>query len=258
VTSDVFGGTYAQSYDAFYAAKDYAAECDLLERAFKKFGTGAIESVLDLGCGTGGHAIPLARRGYKVTGVDRSADMLARAREKVGGGAQGPDFREGDVRSFDLGKTFDAAAMMFAVLGYQVENGDVLTTLRAVARHLRPGGLFAFDVWYGPAVLRDPPGERARTFRDGDREIIRVVRGELDEARHRVSVRYDLWAMGGGPAGRMEKTAEVHTMRFFFPKELELFLDVAGFKLQSLTAFGDLERAPSSGDWNVFAVAIKS
>ena len=73
----VFGAEYAGAYDAIYAEKDYEAEVDLIERAAARFGDDAAASVLDLGCGTGGHAIPLARRGHRVTGVDRSPAMLA-------------------------------------------------------------------------------------------------------------------------------------------------------------------------------------
>jgi hypothetical protein len=50
--------------------------------------------------------------------------------------------------------------MMFAVLGYQGENDDVLAALKTAHRHARPGGLFLFDVWYGPAVLHERPSQR--------------------------------------------------------------------------------------------------
>jgi len=68
----VFGSEYAGAYDAIYGDKDYAAECDLVERIFKTYGYGVVQSVMDLGCGTGGHALPLAERGYEVSGIDRS------------------------------------------------------------------------------------------------------------------------------------------------------------------------------------------
>ena len=116
-----FGQTYADQYDLLYGDKDYEAECDLLCEAFRRWGTGPVESVLDLGCGTGNHAIPLAKRGFQVTGVDVSPGMLAHAEAKVMGW-QLPDvvppvFQHGDVRSVSLGKQFAAVIMMFAVLG---------------------------------------------------------------------------------------------------------------------------------------------
>src|SRR5437870_12951425 len=160
------------------------------------------------------------------------------------------------VRLLNLGRTYNATVMMFAILGYQVENDDVLAALGTVARHLRKGGLFAFDIWYGPGVLRDPPGERARAFHDGKREIIRIARGDLDVGRQLASVKYDLWSVEN--SGSVEKTSERHTMRFFFPKELELFLQIAGLRLVSLSAFGETDKAPTEKDWNVFAAAVRT
>src|SRR2546426_1685446 len=74
-----FGHSYAEMYDALYSSKDYEGECNRLEAAFR-LTQRDVRSVLDLDCGTGSHAIPLARQGYRVHGVDRSADMLQRAR----------------------------------------------------------------------------------------------------------------------------------------------------------------------------------
>ena len=78
--SGVFGRDYAAAYDDLYQDKDYVAECDLIERVFETYGQGPTRRVLDLGCGTGGHAVILAKRGYDVVGVDRSPEMLERAR----------------------------------------------------------------------------------------------------------------------------------------------------------------------------------
>ena len=58
--SEMFGAVYADAYDLLYQDKDYDAECDLIESLFKNYGESGIKSVLDLGCGTGNHAVPLA------------------------------------------------------------------------------------------------------------------------------------------------------------------------------------------------------
>src|SRR6266581_5500689 len=82
MTQGVFGRDYAAAYDDLYQDKDYLAETDLIENVFKLYGQSTVRRVLDLGCGTGGHAVVLAARGYEVVGIDRSAEMLERARAR--------------------------------------------------------------------------------------------------------------------------------------------------------------------------------
>src|ERR1043166_4836147 len=141
-----FGTDYAAAYESLYQDKHYSAECDLLESIFRQCGQGPINRVLDFGCGTGGHANLLAERGYTVVGVDRSEDMLRQARTH----ATTCRFERGDVTSVRLGETFDAVLMMFAVLGYQTTNEQVLNALKTARCHLHDGGLLFADVWYGP------------------------------------------------------------------------------------------------------------
>lgn len=247
--SAVFGPDYAGAYDALYAAKDYGRECDLIERTFIEQAPGDVASVLDLGCGTGNHALPLAARGYAVTAVDRSPDMLAIARAKDSGRAV--RWLEGDVRTIDPGRGagFDAALMMFAVLGYQHTNSDVAATFANVRRHLRPGGIFIFDAWHGPGVIADPPGAGSRIVQTAAGALTRDVTSTLDARHHRCTVAYTL-ARAGAPL-----TRETHVVRFFFPMEIEMYLEAAGFELISLSAFDDPDRTPTERDWNALAVA---
>jgi SAM-dependent methyltransferase len=254
--SDVFSHEYADWYDALYSDKDYAAECDLIERLFHTHGDGAIGRVLDLGCGTGNHAFLVARRGYEVVGVERSESMLARARAKLASTRERADleFHQGDIRSIDLRQRFDAAVMMFAVLGYQLENEDVLRALGTARRHLRPGGLFIFDVWYGPAVLHERPSQRLKVIPTADAKILRFASGEIDVQRHLCAVHYRIWRIAPNHVVVAE-TEETHLMRYFFPMELRLFLDCCGFRLTRLGAFPDFDRDPDETTWNCLGVA---
>ena len=149
--SGAFGAEYAASYDALYADKDYDAECDLLEGIFRRSGR-PVGTVLDLGCGTGAHAVRLAQRGFEVVGVDLSDGMLEAARRRAEqSGSNTVSFVRGDIRSIRLDRQFDAVICMFAVLGYQTTDEDA-RLIETVRTHLAPGGSFVFDVWYGPAV----------------------------------------------------------------------------------------------------------
>ena len=81
--TEVFGSEYADVYDVLYRDKDYLEESRLIDRLLQTYGNGSVRSLLDLGCGTGNHALPLAQRGYEVVGVDRSARMLESAHKKA-------------------------------------------------------------------------------------------------------------------------------------------------------------------------------
>lgn len=250
----VFGDIYAGHYDALYAAKDYAAECDAVEEAFRRFGGDApIESVLDLGCGTGNHALPLAQRGYRVTGVDRSAAMLGRAAAKAAEARLAIPLLEGDLMTVEAGGPFDAAICLFSVLGYLTETTDLRAALTNIRRHLRPGGLFLGDVWSGPAVLTAGLADRLRVTDTPGGRILRATETRLDSRRHRCEIHWRLWRFNADRL--LDEVEEVHHVRYFFPLEIELLLDLAGLELLSLTAFPALDRPLTDNDWYAFVVA---
>lgn len=246
--SGVFGAEYAQAYDALYAEKDYEAECDILERYFG----GGAERVLDLGSGTGGHALVLARRGYAVTGIDRSPEMVGHARAKAAAAGVEADFRVSDIRDVDLGERFDAVIVMFAVLGYLNGDSDLHRGLGTARRHLEPGGALLFDVWYGPAVLAERPSDRTKVVETPEGRIERRSSGELDEVRRLCLVRFDVVDERGGTRAELH---EEHVMRYFDEAELVALLDEAGFELVDLRAFPEVDERPSERSWSVLAVA---
>ena len=143
--------------------------------------------------------------------------------------------------------------MMFAVLGYQLENADVLSALRTARRHLRSSGLLVFDVWYGPAVLRERPSQRLEIASIPNGQIIRAAWGELDALHQLCYVHYRVWRLEENRL--LAATEESHTVRLFFPLELALFLECSGFGLIRLGAFPDFERDPAETIWSVLGVA---
>lgn len=250
MSQTVFGAEYAGAYDALYRDKDYAAECDLLERVFREHAAARVKCVLDLGCGTGGHAVVLAQRGYDVVGVDRSEDMLRAARAR-GSSAR---FLLADITRLALGEQFDAVAIMFAVLGYQLTNEDVQRTLAGARKHVHTGGVLFGDVWYGAAVLAQRPSERVKVIdTPGGGQIIRVASSELDVRRNVCTVAYHLWRIEDGRL--IAETTERHPMRYFFEPELELLLADAGFELLRVGGFPNLDEPPGERTWNVAFVA---
>lgn len=251
----VFDSAYAGAYDLLYQDKDYAAECDMLERIFRDHANHSIRSISDLGCGTGNHALPLAERGYEVVGIDLSENMLAEARRKAQtlAASSTPVFQQGDVRNVDFGRTFDVVLLMFAVLGYQIENKDVLATLQTARKHLRPGGLLIMDFWYGPAVLAERPSDRLKVVSTDTGRILRAASGKLDTRRNLCTVNYHLWELDGDKL--LRETEENHTMRYFFSPEIEFFLQQAELSLIRLETFMMPEKDPDEKSWNVLALS---
>jgi SAM-dependent methyltransferase len=249
-----FGSGYASSYDAIYADKDYRTETDVLESAFS-WASRAISSILDLGCGTGLHAAELAMRGYEVVGVDRSAAMLQRARQRMEVQSLPQlSFVEGDIRYVDLGRRFDCVISMFAVIGYLLTDADIASSFANVRRHLEPGGLFIFDVWYGPAVEAIGPSDRRKVMPSESGEIERLARGRLDPETHTCTIDYEVSEPGYD--GERRTTAETHQVRYYTREELAAFLGEADLHLIDLRAFPDVAATPSLESWNVIAFAL--
>lgn len=246
--TEVFGSRYAALYDTTYAEKDYAAEVDAILGVLRDHGVSS-GAVLDLGCGTGRHAECLAGAGFDVLGVDRSAAMLDHARARLGTSAA---VAEGDVRHFRTDRRFDVVTMLFAVLGYQLENQDVEAALATVRSHLNPGGLFVCDFWYGPTVLTTRPEPRLRVTQTEDTTIIRASSATLDIENHLSTVSIEMWVLRDGVLE--SQVREEHAMRFFFPKEVDMALDHAGLELVQLRSFPTMSGIDAD-TWNVVAVA---
>ena len=255
--ADVFQDRYATAYDTFYAQKDYAAECEAVVKLIAKFGGGATGAILDLGCGTGRHAVIMAQRGFSVTGVDQSGAMVALALERARheGLGSNPQFLCGDIRTFSSDRRFDAALMNFNVLGYMTSNDDALSALGATRGNLRDGGLLVADFWYGPAILADPPGQNTRTFGADGNGFIRASTGHHlpDEQCCEIHLKVSKLEQGR----IVDESTEIHRVRYFFPLELELLLRISGFQLLALTGFPDVDTPASSQKW-VAAMVAKS
>ncbi|WP_246735764.1 class I SAM-dependent methyltransferase [Agrobacterium sp. a22-2] len=99
-------------------------------------------AILDLCCGTGQLAAALAERGFEVTGLDGSVDMLRHAREN----ASSATFTEGDACDFTFDKPFDAVLCTSASLNHMQGLDDLIAVFSSVSRALKPGGVFVFDI----------------------------------------------------------------------------------------------------------------
>ncbi len=121
-------------------------ECDFLEAVLTAHGI-AGKSLLDIGCGTGRHALELVKRGYRVTGVDPSREMLAFLSAEAARAKLPVATVAGDLRRLNVEGTFDAAYCVMDTFRFLLTNEEVLAHLRAVAQRLNPGGVYVTDFW---------------------------------------------------------------------------------------------------------------
>jgi SAM-dependent methyltransferase len=248
---------YASYYDLLYRDKDYPAEAAYVGELIRST-TPSAARVLELGCGTGLHALELSDRGYDVLGVDRSEDMIAKARTNAAArppSAGSSIFGVGDARTFRSDDApYDAVVALFHVLSYQTEDLDVKAMLSTARAHLGHGGAFVFDCWHGPAVLATLPETRVKRMQDDRVSVTRIAEPTLDEGRHRVDVRYDVFVRDK-TSGRIEELRETHSLRYFFTDEIERWLGDAGFALGHLEEW--MSGRPAGPDtWGVAYVAI--
>ena len=133
-------------YDAIYSFKDYAADAARLTALIRERRPAA-RTLLDVACGTGKHLEALQRE-FEVEGLDLDKDLLAIARERLG---EVP-LHQGDMRSFDLGRRFDAVTCLFSAIGHMSDAGELETAVATMARHLEPGGILVVEPWLEPDV----------------------------------------------------------------------------------------------------------
>ncbi len=189
----------------------------------------------------------LAEAGYFVTGVDRSAEMLAVARADVAGASSeralrlassgvAPEFTQGDVRSVRTGQKFDAVVSLFHVMSYQTKNDDLQAAFSTAKEHLKPGGVFIFDCWYGPTVLTERPSIRVLRLEDDRYSVTRIAKPTSHPNQNAVEVNYQL-LVKDKQGGAVEEFSETHTMRYLFIPEVELLLASSGLRLKDAHEF---------------------
>ena len=218
----------------------------------------ASRDVLELGCGTGRVALPLAEAGVRVTGVDLSPRMLDIAR----GRAEGLPVRliEGDMRTLDLGERFGAVFVPLGGLQHMATAGEVAAALATVARHLAPDGQAVVDVeaphpddWLpGPRPLlqhwtRELPPEPGSPGAVVTKLV--AVEGRPVEALREVTYHFDVQP----PEAPLQRVTQQFVLRVITAGEIELAARLAGLRVAAW--YGDYDGAPPrDGDDRLIAV----
>lgn len=220
---------YAYYYNVFYQNKDYKKEAEQVDTLLKKYGSD-VRNIINYGCGTGKHDIELAKMGYQCTGIDLSPLMISEARKNPEVDELRINFSVADIREYVPKQQYDAVISLFHVMSYQSSNIDLHAAFQSARKALKPGGIFLFDVWYGPGVLSDKPQVRVREVEEENHKLIRIARPVMHDRTNLVDVNYELLIIDK-ETSQVQKIEEVHTMRYFFEPEIELVLGLSGFEL---------------------------
>lgn len=247
---------YSNYYDIVYRDKNYQKETDFLMEVFRKFGHKG-KTLLSLGCGTCSYELLLAKKGFNIVGIDKSSEMLKIASAKL------REIRfenkvslfNKDIRSFKFDKKFDNAMAMFNIVGYQTTNTDFEKMLVNIKQSLKKDGIFIFDCWYLPAVLKDKPLDRIKKINTKEGEVIRITKSRLMQNENLIEINFDVLDI---KKEKVTETIETHCMRYWSLPEIEYFLKKNGFSLVHVSNFMNLNSEISDNKWDIFVVARKN
>ncbi|MCI3949559.1 MAG: class SAM-dependent methyltransferase [Acidimicrobiales bacterium] len=209
----------AEAYDVFFAArgKDYAAEAEHVADLIRECRPEA-RTLLDAACGTGVHLSHL-RDHFDVEGVDGSPAMLARARQRV----PGAPLHEGDLRTFDLGRRFDAVTCLFSSIAYLVPAEELRRGVANLARHLVDGGVLVVEPWVFPDAWEPAPLPRVDSAEGEDLTVTRMTWVRTEGRRSLL----DMHWLIGSPTG-VEHVPEHHETFLYTDEEYREAFTAAG------------------------------
>ena len=238
----------AVSYDRLTNDVDYEAVVDFYHTILKREGVHP-RTAVDLACGTGSVTVLLAQRGYCVSGVDMSEDMLTVACDKAQGLANMPAFVCQKLQQLHLPRGVDLAVCALDSLDYIVNPDDCAEAIRRVYKALNPGGIFIFDV-NTPEKLRAMDGQ---VFLDEDDDVFCVWRGEFDEKSNICSYGMDLFQRRGNV---WHRSFEEHQEYAYSRQQLTEYLKNAGFT--KIRVYGDRRlEEPNESDQRIYFSARK-
>ena len=238
----------AASYDRLTNDVDYEATVEFYMEILRREGLSP-RTVVDLACGTGSVTEILARKGYQVTGVDMSEEMLTEAAMKTMDMEQPPMYSCQLLQNLRLPRGVDMAVCALDSLDYILDPADCKEAIRRAYKALNPGGIFIFDV-NTPEKLRAMDGQ---VFLDEDDDVYCVWRGEFDEETNICTYGMDLFQREGNV---WHRSCEEHREYAYSRDQLTAYLRSAGFT--HIEVYGDRRfEAPGEGEQRIYFKARK-
>lgn len=222
-----FGDDYLRIYTPFLSASRTAQE---VQGIIKLLALPPGSAVLDLCCGPGRHAIPLAQHGYRVMGIDLNPEFVQQARGEAEALGLEARWQAGDMRHIQFDGEFDAILNIFTSFGYFEQEKDNQRVLQQIARALKPGGLFLLETIYQPRVIRTFSPHGIIRYSDG---LIVLEERRFDLLTSRNDVHISLLFPDG------QRKEYLQSIRVYTLTELIQMFTSAGLQMQAY--YGNLE-----------------
>jgi len=242
-----YGEFVAKYCDVVYEnVRDTQREMRFLHWVFRELADVEVREILDVACGTGRHAIPLSKKGYTVTGGDRSQAMLAVLEEKVRRANIEIPVIKCDMKDIEFREEFDAIICMYTSFNYLLTDQDIERALAAFHRALRPGGIAILDLMNPIFYIGKFREITVEHHQEGQMCIQRTFKHTLDEVR---SLWYQDEFVVSDDGNSVSTCREIHTMRMLTYPEISHFIRDAQFvDIKCYGNFTDLVEAEDKAE----------
>jgi SAM-dependent methyltransferase len=210
-------------YDLLMQDVDYREWTDYIIHLIDRAGISKSSTLLDMACGTGTSAMLFAKAGYKVSGIDLSAGMVAAAKVKVKKSGLKIKFRQGDVRYFTTKQKHVIITCLFDSMNYLLKEEDFLNTCRCTHNALAQNGVFLFDVNTTFALTKY--WDQRLEVKEAE-EMISIWRNSYDFVSHYANLSLTLFVPRGKGYRRID---EFHQEKAFSLEDVESMLKKSGF-----------------------------
>ena len=232
-TKNMFEDELAEFYDFMRTFRNYDLESKFADDVIKNFNPSA-KNILDVFCGTGQHAIRMAQRGYTVTGIDASRDMLNVAQDKTHSAGVSVRYECADIKDFKPARRYDAAYCLGYTFLYMLTHTDVLEFFRTVSNALIQGGVLLVDFINGWSFLKEP--ERDKYFyQSKEVKIFQFEQATLNKKERLVHIEY-CYLIDRNERNIKTIYAE-EDLRIFFDDEVKSLMSTC--KFEKVKSYGD-------------------
>lgn len=214
---------FAQVYDSLMEDVNYELWVDYIEEIFNRFYIKPIK-IIDLACGTGNITIPLSKRGYHITGIDLSADMLTIAEHKSQEGSNNIQWIQGDMINLKGFKQIDTIICACDGINYILEKENLNQIFKNIYDTLGENGIFTFDINSSYKISRILADE---TFAYSGEEVSYIWENFYDSNSKIIDFELSFFVREGKHYNRFNET---HQQRAYSIEEIIFSLENSGFK----------------------------